>query len=119
MKGKLYKSESGDWLVSFKSNNGLGAILPLHPANVKQIEDDAKVFDNIEARIKAYPDVEFFPIIDANINTTTQWAQLIVKSDTIEISKKDLELFLDAIENPPAPNEELKKAVEKYKNKLG
>jgi hypothetical protein len=33
--------------------------LPLHPDDVKEIEQDAKIFDNIEARIAAYPDVEF------------------------------------------------------------
>lgn len=34
-------------------------ILPLHPDDVKQIEKDSLVFDNIEARIKCYPNVDF------------------------------------------------------------
>lgn len=34
-------------------------ILPLHPEDIKQIDEDSKVFDNIIARIKAYPNVEF------------------------------------------------------------
>lgn len=118
MKGKLCKTSIG-WEVSYVDEMNIQKSLPLHPTNVKQIEQDALVFDNIEARIQAWPDVDFFPIIDANINTTTNWAKLIERMETIEVSKRDLELILNAIENPPVPNDELKKAVEKYKNKLG
>jgi len=32
---------------------------PLHPADAAEIEADSKRFDNIEARIAAYPDVDF------------------------------------------------------------
>ena len=66
MKGKLIKTDEG-WMVEH------GEIKPLwppfsqivkteytlHPDDVKQINRDAQVFDNIEARIAAYPDVEF------------------------------------------------------------
>ena len=63
MKGVLHKVD-GDWKVSHATYNTLSkrwtaGKLPLHPDDVKQIEEDAKVFDNIEARIAAYPDVEF------------------------------------------------------------
>lgn len=118
MKGILYKSNRG-WEVAYEIESNIQKVLPLHPKDVKQIEMDALVFDNIEARINAHPEVEFFPIIDANIDLVCEWACLIKQNEKIEISKKDLELFLDAIENPPAPNDELKMAVEKYKNKLG
>jgi len=63
MKGKLIKDDEG-WWVQHKAK-GLDGNLEyiaesmLHPDDVKQIEEDAKVFDNIEARIAAYPDVEF------------------------------------------------------------
>lgn len=117
MKGTLCKTSIG-WEVSY-IENGTQKSLPLHPTNVKQIEQDALVFDNIEARIQAWPDVDFFPIIDANINTTTTWAQLIERSETIEITKEDLKIFLDTIQNVPEPNQKLKAAFEKYKNKLG
>lgn len=53
MKGKLHKSDSG-WVVSFFDKT-----LPLHPFDVQMIEDQSIVFDNIEARIAAYPDVDF------------------------------------------------------------
>jgi hypothetical protein len=63
MKGKLIKDYEG-WWVQHKAK-GLDGNLEyiaesmLHPDDVKQIEEDAKVFDNIEARIAAYPNVEF------------------------------------------------------------
>jgi hypothetical protein len=67
MKGKLHKKINGDWVV-LKVNEEVppcdtiiehGIEYPLHPDDVKQINRDAQVFDNIEARIAAYPDVEF------------------------------------------------------------
>lgn len=64
MKGYLKKTEKG-WFVIYDQILGEGIVkrnqnaLPLHPLDVKQIDEDSKVFDNIEARIKAYPDVEF------------------------------------------------------------
>lgn len=59
MKGKLIKTEQG-WMVGTVSKTNICSELsPLHPDDVKQINADAQVFDNIEARIAAYPDVEF------------------------------------------------------------
>lgn len=118
MKGKLCKTSIG-WEVSYIDEMNIQKSLPLHPTNVKQIEQDTIVFDNIEARIQSWPDVDFFPIIDADIDLVREWACLIERDETIQVSKKDLELILDAIQNPAEPNEELKKAIEKYKNKLG
>jgi len=54
MKGFLHKTEQG-WIVEYAKHSEL----PLHPDDVKQIEEDAKMFDSIEARIAAYPDVKF------------------------------------------------------------
>jgi len=53
MKGKLHKSDNG-WVVLFDDQS-----LPLNPYTVRDIQDQAQVFDNIEARIAAYPDVHF------------------------------------------------------------
>jgi len=64
MKGYLHKTEKG-WFVIYDQILGEGIVkknqnaLPLHPLDIKQIDEDDKVFDNIEARIKEYPDVEF------------------------------------------------------------
>lgn len=55
MKGKLSKKEGNWYVLEIKQ----GTHYLLYPDDVKQIEEDAKVFDNIEARIAVYPDVEF------------------------------------------------------------
>ena len=61
MKGKLVKTEHG-WFVRYKETTPLSITtetLPLHPADVEQINKDSQVFDNIEARIASNPEVEF------------------------------------------------------------
>ena len=63
MKGIINKTENG-WQVSHVTydislEKWTAGKFPLHPSDVKQIEEDAKIFDNIEARIAAYPEVEF------------------------------------------------------------
>ncbi len=62
MKGKITKTDQG-WMVSRCVGDGVKEVweelTPLHPDDVKQITADAQVFDNIEARIAAYPEVEF------------------------------------------------------------
>ena len=74
MKGKLLKNSNDLWYVEYTTYKTVGMVkgvmgsghkikdtqsLLLHPDDVKQIKEDSKVFDNIEARISAYPDVEF------------------------------------------------------------
>lgn len=58
MKGRLIRS-NGTWKVSYIDSQGISKLLPLHPFDEQIIEDQEKVFDNIEARISAYPDIEF------------------------------------------------------------
>jgi len=63
MKGTLHKTDSG-WQISHATydmtvKRWTAGKYPLHPDDVKQINADAQVFDNIEARIAAYPKVEF------------------------------------------------------------
>ncbi len=62
MKGKLTKhlEEWGVlWDCAIPSYAPSRQWTPLHPDDVKQIEQDSLVFDNIDARIATYPDVEF------------------------------------------------------------
>ena len=58
MKGKLVKEDNKWWIVR-DLGDGECMYFKLHPSDIKQIEQDAKVFDNIEARIAANPDVDF------------------------------------------------------------
>ena len=75
MKGILHKTDQG-WVVEYAKH----AELPLHPDDVKQINRDAQVFDNIEARIAAYPEVEFEIVkeyIDSHTNQVQAYAKLL------------------------------------------
>ena len=53
MRGKLHKSDNG-WVVLFEDQS-----LPLNPYDAQAIQEQAQIFDNLEARIAAYPDVPF------------------------------------------------------------
>jgi hypothetical protein len=81
--------------------------LPLHPDDVKQIEEDSKTFDNIEARIAAYPDVDFEIVISA-IDFVT-YAALTNKETICEYSGlpsvTSYEASAPATESVPAPDE--------------
>jgi len=63
MKGKLQKIDD-KWFVAYKMEPDLiatdGGLVQLHPDDVKQLEEDSLVFDNIEARVAAYPEVNFY-----------------------------------------------------------
>lgn len=58
MIGKLVKEENKWFVKYFEDWIGM-KYADLHPDDVKQIEEDSYHFDNIEARIAAYPDVNF------------------------------------------------------------
>jgi hypothetical protein len=63
MKGILKKTKEG-WFVVFDQRtlqdpSAEDGILPLHPIDVEMIDEDSKVFDHIETRIRTYPEVEF------------------------------------------------------------
>ena len=42
--------------------------------------------------------------------------KLIERERLITLSYKDAQVFFDALENPPEPNDKLKNAVKEYKN---
>ena len=53
MNGEIKKID-GNWVISYKDK-----IYPLHPDDLQQILEDSQIFDNIEARIFAQPQVKF------------------------------------------------------------
>ena len=65
MKGLLFKDKpSGQWMVKEALTAPMVGIvgfrtLRLHPDDVKEMEEQEKVFDNLEARVAAYPEVEY------------------------------------------------------------
>lgn len=53
-------------------------------------------------------------------HATLEKSEEVLKSrDTITLSNKDRDLFLEALENPREPNEKLKMAFDRYKNWKG
>ena len=75
MKGKLIKIEER-WMVGTVCYADMWSnYIPLHPDDVKQINRDAQLFDNIEARIATYPNVEFEILIEEE--TSEYYAKLI------------------------------------------
>jgi len=87
MKGKINSTPKG-WIVKYFDTTEAhdvmycGESYPLHPDDVEQIRKDSLIFDNIEARIAAYPDVDF-KILQCN---GIQYAKLIntVVEDDVE-----------------------------------
>jgi len=61
MKGTIHKTEFGWEVINIHAtlNGPLLQSLPLHPDNVKEINEWAQIFDNIEGRIASNPEVEF------------------------------------------------------------
>lgn len=77
MKGRLLKTEDYGWLVSYNDAEGLFQTRQLHPDNVNEILDLEKVFDNIETRISAHPDVEFEIVEHQKMDSAAEYAKLI------------------------------------------
>ena len=98
MKGKLIKTENG-WEVEYleffrvRKENGIHVdvdvdayyflteylikTLPLHCDDVEQIEEESKVFDNIEARILSSPEIEFEIIKNQKMDGASLSAKII------------------------------------------
>jgi hypothetical protein len=89
MKGKLIKKDKG-WIVEFPISSLHSTLqeLSLHPHDVKQIQRDSERFDNIEARIAAYPEVEFeiIQVASDNMGKVNTYAKLIKEKEKCEYS---------------------------------
>jgi len=78
MKGILKKTEEG-WFVIFDQRtmqdpNAEDGVLPLHPIDVEMIDEDSKVFDHIETRIRTYPEVDFeVSMYDGKSHISNAW----------------------------------------------
>jgi hypothetical protein len=58
MRGELVKRDD-KWYIKRIEEGDWETYYELHPDDVEQIKQDALVFDDIEARIKAWPDTPF------------------------------------------------------------
>jgi hypothetical protein len=101
MKGKLIKIEER-WMVGTVCYADLWSnYIPLHPDDVKQIGRDSQVFDNIEARIAAYPNVEF-EIIDEfthpELFTNVGWGDGIKYAKLIQSKEQQKQLITEIMD---------------------
>ena len=76
MTGRLHKTKQG-WVVSYNDSQGLFQFIQLHPEDVNEILDLEKVFDNVEARISAHPDIEFEIVEHQKMDGVVKYAKLI------------------------------------------
>jgi len=53
MKGRLLKAD-GQWKVSYIDSQGTSKLLPLHPYDEQIMEDQEKVFDDVEFGIEMF-----------------------------------------------------------------
>jgi len=96
MKGILHKLKQ-TWMVEHcekSGDNNWITYIQLHPDNVNEILDLEKVFDNIEARISAHPDIEFEIVEHQKMDGVVKYAKLIQD----DISDWDVTLN-DGLEN--------------------
>ena len=91
MKGKLKKNEYGEWVVVYHPLRSKGIRpfnpnvdvkeLQLYPDDVNWIHNNMMVFDNIEARIKADPEVEFEIVEHQKMDEVVKYAKLKNEKD--------------------------------------
>ena len=82
MRGVLYNTKHNGWMVKFNKKelnpNELGVDeLQLHPDDVNEIIEQSIWFDNIEARIAAYPEVKFQIVENEKMSGVVRYAKLI------------------------------------------
>lgn len=79
-----------------------------------RISTDQKILFEKAASIGGYRSLTDFMIL-----TMQQRAKEIIEErERVIVSKRDSEIFFDAISNPAEPNKELQLATEKYKNQI-
>ena len=76
----------------------------------------SKLIKTIEA-LETYPDIETLPLTYyETLKEAKELIQalnfLLLEPETIQLSEKDYNKFIEALNNPPAPNEKLKKLFE-------
>ena len=81
---------------------------------------EARVDAEIKARWQQAADLAGITLTDFVITSLEESASKIIQHhQTMKLSKKDTEAFVDAILNPSEPNEELILAAKEYKEMMG
>jgi uncharacterized protein (DUF1778 family) len=77
---------------------------------------DAKTKRTLE-RAAAYEETSVTDFVLANAVAAAE--RIIGSHEKTTLSAKDWDVFYDALVNPPAPNEALKKAASRYRERVG
>jgi uncharacterized protein (DUF1778 family) len=77
---------------------------------------DAKTKRKLE-RAAAYEETSVTDFVLANAVAAAE--RVIASHEKITLSVKDWEVFYDALINPPEPNEKLKEAARRYRERVG
>jgi hypothetical protein len=74
MTGKLHRAEYGEWLVQYQ-----GQEFQLHPDDVEYLLELDRVFDCLESRIAASPEVKFEIVEHQKLDGVATYAKLITR----------------------------------------
>ena len=93
------------------------------PTTEKQINAAARLNfrlpPEIKERVEAAALVSGVTVTDFAITALAERSEEVLeKHQTTILSDRDRDIFLEMLENPPAPNEALKKAVKEYKKRV-
>ena len=77
---------------------------------------DARTKRKLE-RAAAYEETSVSDFVLANAVAAAE--RVIDSREKITLSAKDWDIFYDALVNPPEPNERLKKAARRYRERIG
>ena len=81
---------------------------------------EARVDAEIKARWQQAADLQGITLTDFIITSLQESANKIIQQhQTMKLTKKDTEAFVDAVLNPSEPNEKLSAAVSEYKKIMG
>lgn len=78
MKGTLQKNKDNQWSVTISSvsKESLDEY-QLHPDDVNELIDINNIFDNLEARIAANPEIDFDVVECQKMNDIVKYAKLV------------------------------------------
>lgn len=79
-----------------------------------------RVSENVKDTLMAAANIAGATLNQFLIQAALEKAENIIEKDkVICLSKKDAQLFFNALDNPPKPNKKLKNAVDNYRKRVG
>ena len=90
------------------------------PNNVKRDRMHLRIDANTKRRLEraaAYEQTSVTDFVMANAKAAAE--RVIDAHEKITLSARDWEVFFDALINPPEPNEKLREAARRYRERVG